>query len=171
VSNAIREGNPLSAGQCVHGVPMSQHCDGCEADEEPRTGLLNADYLKGFKDGQATLRLGGGRPFARRNQRTRHAPCARWGSEDRRIFQSSRIRFQKHQGLTAVKLQALDFPSNSGGVDGTRTRDPRRDRPMRQVSGHAGFHALANSNDWPNLAVSPLWSGRSSSNEFDRSSD
>ena len=49
MSNAIREGNPLSGGHCVHAVPMSEHCEGCEMCEEP-----SADYLKGFKDGQAS---------------------------------------------------------------------------------------------------------------------
>lgn len=55
MSNAIRKDNPLSAGRCLHGVPMSEDCEWCE---EPRTGHLSPDYLKGFEDGQKTLRRG-----------------------------------------------------------------------------------------------------------------
>jgi hypothetical protein len=37
--------------------------------------------------------------------------------------------------IPTKRLQVLDFV---GGVDGTRTRDPRRDRPGREPSKHGG---------------------------------
>lgn len=55
MSNAIRKDHPLAAGRCLHGVSMSDDCDGCA---EPRTGYLSTDYRKGFDDGQKTLRRG-----------------------------------------------------------------------------------------------------------------
>lgn len=55
MSNAIPKDNPLSAGRCLHGAPMSADCEGCA---EPRTGYLSPDYLKGFDDGQKVLRRG-----------------------------------------------------------------------------------------------------------------
>jgi hypothetical protein len=29
MSNAISKDSPLSAGKCLHGVPMSENCEGC----------------------------------------------------------------------------------------------------------------------------------------------
>ena len=36
----------------------------------------------------------------------------------------------RHAGIPMKKATALRWPRNVGGVDGTRTRDPRRDRPV-----------------------------------------
>jgi len=54
----------------------------------------------------------------------------------------------------------------SGGVDGTRTRDPRRDRPMRQALIHAGFGPSGYSKDRPIRAVPSLEPARAHSNVF-----
>lgn len=44
-----------------------------------------------------------------------------------------------------MKLQPIDFSTKFGGVDGTRTRDPRRDRPSIELSIHAGSRPIQHS--------------------------
>ena len=108
MNNAIREGNPLSAGHCLHGVPMSENCEGCQ---EPRTGFLNDDYLKGFEDGQATLRPGhAGEHEAARRERE-DAERYRWLRENSYIelhCDSPRDPAWKPEHLDAAIDKAID---------------------------------------------------------------
>ena len=48
------------------------------------------------------------------------------------------------------------FTSISGGVDGTRTRDPRRDRPVLKVNVYAGSSPIHISKKRKNEEISPM---------------
>jgi hypothetical protein len=70
------------------------------------------------------------------------------------------------KGLAGTYRLTLVKSNESGGVDGTRTRDPRRDRPMPQAIAHAGFGPSGYSKDRPIRAVPSLEAVRAHSKVF-----
>jgi hypothetical protein len=58
-------------------------------------------------------------------------------------------------GLAALNLLTRVITGKTGGVDGTRTRDPRRDRPVTEPMNGAAFAHFSKTKFGPNLAALP----------------
>lgn len=58
-------------------------------------------------------------------------------------------------GLAAINLLTRVITGKTGGVDGTRTRDPRRDRPEPEAMNGAAFAHFSKTKFGPNLAALP----------------
>ncbi len=64
------------------------------------------------------------------------------------------IRDENQNGLQPLDCNPLISLQKTGGVDGTRTRDPRRDRPEQEPSNHEGSGHYSYSKD---RLISPMF--------------